>query len=128
MEEKTVLIWLDDIRDPRNSEFVSNWLKVNENKWSIYSVLWCKNYFDFKGILDKVFDIVDTICFDHDLASFDEDGNEYTGYSAASLVVDYCIEHNKKLPKYFSQSDNTPGRENILKLLDNFNNFQNTNV
>lgn len=126
MELSTIdraLIWLDDIRDPRYNDFVNHWL--NQDKKGMSYVFWIKNYNDFIALIKEksLFKYIDYICFDHDIASFDENGKEYTGYDAAKFLVDFCLDNDLKLPNFISQSDNGPGKENIIKLLENFKNF-----
>ena len=58
------------------------------------------------------------ISFDHDL------GEEKTGYDCSKFLVDYCLDHNLKLPEFHVHSQNPVGKENIEKLLKNFNKFK----
>lgn len=57
------------------------------------------------------------ISFDHDL------GEGKTGYDCAMFLVEFCLDHNLKLPDYFIHSQNPVGKENIEKLLENFERF-----
>jgi len=128
MMEMKKLLWLDDVRDP------------NEGDWLIFSpierpfeVHWAKTYGDFMGwILQN--GLPDGICFDHDLGDVPvikaqaevedwfslEEGREYTGYDCAKWLVDYCIDHDLPLPEWNIQSANPIGAENIRALLNNF--------
>lgn len=54
------------------------------------------------------------ISFDHDL------GEGKTGYDCAKFLVEFCLDKNLKLPKFFVHSQNPVGKENIEKLLENF--------
>lgn len=56
----------------------------------------------------------DFISFDHDL------GMGETGFECAKFLVNYCIDHNLKLPDYKVHSQNPVGKENIEKLLEHF--------
>lgn len=112
-----MIVWLDDIRNPFNDIWNKYIVEKNEN------ICWCKCYFDFMFTIYSYFDSITHIYFDHDIASFDHEGNEYTGYDAAKLLIDYCVEHKKKLPKYSCHSSNLPGKENILNILNNFEKY-----
>lgn len=60
----------------------------------------------------------DVIWFDHDL------GEGKNGKDCANFLVDFCMTQKKRLPEYHSQSQNPVGRENIIKLLDCYKNFE----
>jgi hypothetical protein len=67
------------------------------------------------------------ISFDHDLAdehynqaNNDEDYKEKTGYECAKWLVEFLIEHNLELPVIYCHSMNPVGKQNILKLFENF--------
>lgn len=80
------------------------------------------------------------VSFDHDLADehYATEANwdnytewvesqkfkEKTGYDCAKWLIDYCMEHNQNLPFFIVHSMNPSGTENILSLLTNFKNFQ----
>lgn len=113
-KNKTTLVWLDDVRDPFEND--GHWLvfapiRANE-------VIWVKSYNEFVDWITEN-GLPDGIAFDHDLADVDQ--AEKTGMDCAKWLVDYCIDNDKKLPLFSSQSANPPGRENILGLLTNFN-------
>jgi hypothetical protein len=130
------LLWLDDCRDPKDPEI----------DWMMFSVLgrdtevhWVKDYEEFVEWI-TVNGLPDGINFDHDLAdehyctppslwddyeaskAFQEKQNykEKTGLDCAKWLVDYCIDNNKELPKWYSHSANPVGRDNIDGLLNNF--------
>lgn len=113
--QRKIIIWVDDIRDPLNN------LKFNLK--DIVKIFWCKTYDEFVKTLNKV-KIPDSVYFDHDLGDTDNPEGEKTGYDCAKYLIDFCIDNNIKLPKFYSQSDNGPGRENILKLLENYKRFE----
>lgn len=123
------LLWLDDVRNPLEN----NWLAFSPLQGA-YDVIWVKSYKEFVVWIENN-GLPTAICFDHDLGdnfSFRETGNisdwfdlennkEYTGYDCAKWLVEYCMDNNKKLPLYNIQSANPVGKENIDKLLKNFN-------
>lgn len=131
------LLWLDDTRDPLAND--GHWLVFSpiENP---YEVIWVKNYNEFTSHI-KEKGLPDGICFDHDLGLADqlkwrakgkskresrrlarEEGK--TGKDCADFLVDYCMDHDLKLPPYNIQSANPVGKANIDGLLQNFIKFQ----
>ena len=110
-------IFLDDIRIPSMSHNVSKGLGMDysdKDKWVIV-----RDYFDFVDLVDKHFDEIDLISFDHDLACY-KDGVEYTGKSAVDYVINYCLDHNKNFPNWYAHTDNTSGKINIIGAVLNF--------
>ena len=95
--------WIDEERDP------NDYLSEGEYK----DTLWLKDYDSFKCALYE-FGLPRMICFDHDL------GCGKTGYDCAKLLVEYCMEHNCDLPKYYCHSSNPSGRANIISYLDSY--------
>lgn len=73
------------------------------------------------------------VSFDHDLAdehytmsfedwnegSSEQLGVERTGLDCAKFLVEYCVEHNLKLPLFNVHSQNPVGRRNIQEYLNN---------
>lgn len=112
-----MIIFLDDIRIPSMSHNVDKGLGMdysNKDKWTIV-----RDYFDFIDLVDKHFDEIDLISFDHDLACY-KDGVEYTGKSAVDYLIDYCLDNNKKFPDWYAHTDNTSGKRNIIGAILNY--------
>lgn len=110
-------VFLDDIRVPSMSHKVSKGLGVDysdKNKWVIV-----RDYFDFVDLVDKHFDEIDLISFDHDLACY-KHGVEYTGKSAVDYVINYCLDYNKEFPNWYAHTDNTSGKRNIIGAVLNY--------
>lgn len=101
------LLWVDDARNP----FKDDWLNFSPIGQSC-RVVWAQSYQEAIDFLENEWP--DAICLDHDL------GEEKSGYDIAKYIVDDCINKGKKLPLFASQSANPVGRENILKLLQNY--------
>lgn len=88
------------------------------------NVKWVKTYKEFtQFILEN--GLPSYISFDHDLGDFDSEGNEKTGYDCAKWLVDYCLDNNLDLPKWYVHSGNIVGKENIEFLLNNFSKSNN---
>ena len=57
--------------------------------------------------------------------SFDRNlGEEKTDYYCVKFLVHYYLDLNFKRPEFYIHSHNPVGKENIEKLLENFNNFK----
>ena len=115
MKMNKIIIWIDDIRDPKN------YIKFNSNEQ--YDIIWCKSYNEFVVALNDINEPY-LVCFDHDLGDINNPNGEKTGYDCAKYLVDFCLDNDIKLPNFHSQSDNVPGRENILNLLENYKKFE----
>ncbi len=110
-------IFLDDIRTPNMSHHTGKGLGStfsSSDKWIII-----RNYFDFVDFVNKHFDEINIISFDHDLACY-KDGTEYTGKTATDYVINYCLDNNKKFPNWYAHTDNTSGRQNIIGSILNY--------
>lgn len=130
-------LFLDDIRTPQSAYSYTNFNPFIKEKWIIV-----RNYSKFVDYINKN-GLPDFIAFDHDLAlehyappnqyhrydvwAIEQNFSEKTGYDCAKWLVDFCINTNQKLPKFFCHSMNPTGRENINALLNNFIKFQEKN-
>tara|TARA_R110000796_G_scaffold58413_5_gene134920 strand:+ start:24401 stop:24838 length:438 start_codon:yes stop_codon:yes gene_type:complete len=137
-----IILWLDDYRDPKTSDFLPKFIPNFKNYDDIF---WVKNYDGFcewitnNGIPINI-DLL-KISFDHDLAdehyapenryddyntwANEQNFQEKTGMDCAKWLVDYCLDNNKLLPTWMVHSANPSGAENITKLLLNFMKHQN---
>ena len=125
------ILWLDDLRNP----FLNIEGRLPKEKGEIH---WVLNYEQFVQWIEK-FGLPNIISFDHDLADEHYTPKEYwhdyqiskeyqdaqnytekTGKDCANWLVDYCLDNNLSLPKYYVHSANPVGADNILFLLDNF--------
>jgi len=126
-------LFLDDFRNPDDAQ---KYMKLD-----IYSrVNWdvVRNYDEFCDYI-LINGLPSLISFDHDLADEHYTPKEYwhdyqiskeyqdaqnytekTGKDCANWLVDYCLDNNLSLPKYYVHSANPVGADNILFLLDNF--------
>lgn len=118
-------LFLDDERQPKDV----TWVNLPCNKvWVVV-----RSYYEFIKQI-KEFGLPDFVTLDHDLA--DEhyypisilgindipysSYKEKTGMDCCKWLVNYCIEHSKKLPKWEVHSMNCIGKENISKYLEGF--------
>jgi len=92
-EIKTVVIWLDDVRDPFE----------NDGEWQNFApiraseVIWVKTYYEFVEWIEKN-GLPDGIAFDHDLADVEE-WVDVIGYDGIYLVSNYGRIKRKKVSK-----------------------------
>lgn len=133
------LLWLDDLRDPFQGEWISKYAPAFDNGRG--NIHWVKNATEFKDWITKN-GLPDMICFDHDLDTdhytpehlWDDyeaskawqeaqDYKEETGYDCAEWLVNYCLDNDKDLPGWVTHSFNPVGRDNINILLLNFLKF-----
>lgn len=115
------LIFLDDLRIVEDV----SWLDYNQ---TFSSVVIFRTYTDFKNWCDKLFllDLKDYVfSFDHDLAEFDKDGNEYTGYHAAQYLCNIIMDFNLNPSEleWYVHSMNPVGKVNIDSYINNFIKF-----
>jgi len=114
------LLFLDDLKYPIDAYHYTKQDIFLRDDWEI-----ARNYHQFvSSILEE--GLPEFISFDHDLADdgyLKSDSQEYaekTGYECAKWLINYCMDHNAELPKFFSHSMNPVGKENIESLLNNY--------
>lgn len=116
---KTIL-WLDDFRDPYTGKFSVEVLYLKEEYLGIEQntekckVYWVRTQTEFEKYI-KENGLPNLISFDDDLGI----GNG-EGYDCAKWLVEYCMDNNKELPKWYIHSANPVARKNIKNLLYNF--------
>ena len=98
-----VILWLDDVRNPK--DFIKD--------YDANSVVWVKDYSGFVEFVNegKLPDIVD---FDHDL------GEGRSGYDCAKYLVNWCIDNDARLPEIVIHSSNPVGKDNIESLVNSY--------
>ncbi|HRZ18568.1 MAG TPA: hypothetical protein P5136_00750 [Methanofastidiosum sp.] len=97
-------LFLDDIRE------------APDKTWDVV-----RSYHEFIGYI-LVYGVPDLISFDHDL-EFKSSGYttpQYTGYDCAK----YLVENNLEIKEFTVHSMNPVGRENIIGLLKNWQEFK----
>jgi hypothetical protein len=119
-------VFLDDIRSPYMSHNSNKGLGIDYSKSNDWVII--RDYFSFIDFIDKEFNNIELISFDHDLACYKND-REYTGKDAMNYIIDYCMDNNKKVPDWYVHSDNTVGRSNIIGLvLSYMSKYNNLNI
>lgn len=128
------ILWLDDLRNP----YLNIEGRVPIEKGIIE---WVLNYEQFTQWIDK-FGLPSVISFDHDLADEHYTPEEYwtdyekskeyqdsrcytekTGMDCAKWLVEYCMDNDFPLPKFYVHSANPVGADNILGILNNYNKY-----
>lgn len=104
-------LFLDDIRIPSMSHNNMRGLGIDYSPTENWVI--ARDYFEFIDIVNKHFDEIDLVSFDHDLACV-KNGREYTGKDAADYLINYCLDNNKNFPNWYAHTDNTSGRQNII--------------
>ena len=103
-------LYLDDIRHPTQSGYYNS-------DWIV-----CRNDKTFKDMFISFDSIITHISFDNDLANFDSDGNEVTGYDCVKWLCDYIQDNNIDISKLtiLTHTANPVGRMNMMCYWDNF--------
>lgn len=99
-------IFLDD---ERNVSDVT-WVKYPEG------LDWCvvRTMRDFMFVITQApFEDISVISFDHDIADYNADGCEVTGYDCLKWLVEYCLENDEDLPDCIFHTQNIIGKLNM---------------
>lgn len=83
----------------------------------------CATIRTYDNLVDHVLihGIPEFISFDHDLADFDENGKERTGYDVAKFLIEYMMDNNIQVRfEYVVHSANPVGSENIKSIIENY--------
>ena len=106
-------LYLDDIRNPHQSGY-------KDDEW-----IACRNDKTFKDMFMSFDSIVICISFDNDIASYDENGDEVTGYDCVKWLCDYVLDNNLDISKLTLNfhTENMVGKENMEVYWNNFKNY-----
>ena len=106
-------LYLDDIRHPTQSGY-------NNSDWIV-----CRNDKTFKDMFTSFDSIITHVSFDNDLANFDSDGNEVTGYDCVKWLCDYILDNDLDITNLTLKfhTANVVGRENMKFYWNNFRNY-----
>lgn len=118
-------LFLDDIRDPKDVY----WVQLPLVEWKIV-----RNYNEFCSWVETN-GLPKFISYDHDLGDeatqealrqnfegFDYSRiTEKTGYDCCKFIINRCLDLKIKHPDYSVHSINPIGKENIERLIENYN-------
>ena len=106
-------LYLDDIRNPHQSGY-------QDSEWVVV-----RNYNEFVSAIKKYFSKLDVVSFDHDLADFDSDGNELTGYTCVKWLCDYILDNDLDISnlEIMFHTANTVGKVNMMCYWNNFKEY-----
>ena len=105
-----VKLYLDDIRHPTQSGY-------NNNEWIV-----CRNDKTFKDMFTSFDSVITHISFDHDISSYDDNGDEVTGYDCVKWLCDYILDNDLDISNLEIRfhTANVVGKENMVCYWDNF--------
>jgi hypothetical protein len=128
------LLWLDDIRNPRE-EIWWNWIIEAGLNPGDYNIVWVKSYAEFTKWI-SINGLPAVICFDHDLGEDVAKGRvskgmskrqarilkreTLSGFDCAKWLIEFCLDNELNAPEFKIQSANPVGAENIKGLIENF--------
>jgi hypothetical protein len=134
LNKVTVILWLDDIRNPHMPE----WESMVPSRGRVHSVAWVRDYSEFISWIEHN-GLPDVISFDHDLGmehyvapqywsdyysssriQEKADHKEKTGYDCAKWLIEYCLDKKTPMPETHVHSANPVGADNIRGLILNF--------
>ena len=106
-------LYLDDIRNPHQSGYKDDELIV------------CRNDKTFKDMFTSFDSIITHISFDNDIASYDDNVNEITGYDCVKWLCDYILDNDLDITNLTLKfhTANVVGRENMMCYWANFRNY-----
>ena len=106
-------LYLDDIRHPTQSGY-------KDDEWVV-----CRNYNEFVSAIERHFSDLEIISFDNDLADFDSEGNEMTGYDSLKYLCGYIQDNNLDISnlRLNFHTANPVGKENMEVYWRNFQNY-----
>ena len=106
-------LYLDDIRHPTQSGY-------KDNEWVV-----CRNDKTFKDMFMSFDSVITHISFDHDISSYDENGDEVTGYDCVKWLCDYIQDNNLDISNLEIRfhTANPIGGENMKTYWNNFRNY-----
>lgn len=103
-------LYLDDIRNPHQSGY-------KDSEWIV-----CRNDKTFKDMFISFDNIVTHISLDHDIDSYDDNGDEVTGYAVLKWLCNYILDNNidvNNLTILFHTA-NPVGKTNMMCYWNNF--------
>lgn len=106
-------IFLDD---ERNVSDVT-WVKYPEGlDWCVVRTM-CDFMF---AITQTPFEDISVISFDHDIAEYNANGCEVTGYDCLKWLVEYCQDNGVQMPECVFHTQNPVGKYNMESYYANY--------
>ena len=108
-----VKLYLDDVRMSSQSGY-------QDNEWIVV-----RNYAEFVSAIEQHFSNLEVASFDHDLADFDSDGNELSGYSCVKWLCGYIEDNNLDIANLELKfhTANPVGQVNMASYWNNFKDY-----
>ena len=106
-------LYLDDVRNPHQSGYKDDeWVVVRNDK-------------TFKDMFMSFDNIITHISLDHDIDSYDDNGNEVTGYDVLKWLCDYILDNDSEIINLEIRfhTANPVGGENMKTYWNNFRNY-----
>ena len=106
-------LYLDDIRNPHQSGY-------QDSEWIV-----CKNDKTFKDMFMTFDNIITHISLDHDIDSYDDNGDEVSGYTLVKWLCDYILDNNLDISNLTLNfhTANVVGKENMMCYWNNFKDY-----
>ena len=106
-------LYLDDIRNPHQSGY-------QDSEWIV-----CKNDKTFKDMFESFDNIITHISFENDIDSYDDDGDEVTGYNLVKWLCDYILDNHLDISNLEIRfhTANVVGKENMMCYWNNFKDY-----
>ena len=103
-------LYLDDIRNPHQSGY-------QDSEW-----IGCLNDKTFKNMFISFDSIITHISLGHDIDSYDDDGDEVTGYTLVKWLCDYISDNSLDISnlRLNFHTANPVGKENMETYWNNF--------
>ena len=103
-------LYIDDIRNPHQSGY-------KDSEWIV-----CKNDKTFSDMFTSFDNIITHISFDYYLGSYDENGNEVTGFDCLKWLCDYIQDGGLDISNLTLNfhTVNVVGKENMMCYWNNF--------
>lgn len=94
---------------------------------------WCVGYWDVARNYNEAITLLtanqyDELSLDHDIASFDDNGREMTGYDIALWLAERKFNGEYIPPKVFCHSANPVGVKNILGVIERYLGFDDCEI
>ena len=103
-------LYLDDIRNPHQSGY-------KDGEWIV-----CRNDKTFKDMFMSFGSIITHVSFDNDIDSYDDNGDEVTGFNCVKWLCGYILDNDLDISNLTLNfhTANPVGRGNMVSYWNNF--------